>query len=221
MPTDCKWVGIHFYTKKKVDVNSKVDGKIRKKPSWTARATLWLRLVSSDCSRIRMKRDISVVRSVQVSKLSIVGETQPRQFSIFNAVINHLDVLQCCCYLVPRSWVTQWTSPRAIKGRRAPLSADVDESVKIMQNWENLKNAIVDNFWSTAAKVLNPRFVCLESWSLQSMSISAWSTISKVVNFGVLFSGFSLHHLFLHMKYLWPPFGSARYRVLQVMIFGF
>ena len=39
-------------------------------------------------------------------------------------------------------------------------------------------------------------------------------------NSGGVFGGYSLHHLFMHTKSFWPPFGSARFGVLQAMIFG-
>ena len=33
-----------------------------------------------------------------------------------------------------------------------------------------------------------------------------------MVNFGSVFSGFSLHHLFMHMNLFWPPFGTAGFQ---------
>ena len=52
------------------------------------------------------------------------------------------------------------------------------------------------------------------------MSISAAAEPDKMVNFGGVVFGFSLHHLFMHMNLFWPPFGLARFAVLRVLIFG-
>ena len=66
--------------------------------------------------------------------------------------------------------------------------------------YQNPKNGRAHTLFKTAAALLYPRFVCWESWWLQNMLISAWFKFSKEVNFGVVFFGFSLHHLFLHMN---------------------
>ena len=42
-----------------------------------------------------------------------------------------------------------------------------------------------------------------------------------MVNSGGVFFGFSLHHLFMHMNHIWPPFGSALFEVPQGVILGF
>ena len=52
------------------------------------------------------------------------------------------------------------------------------------------------------------------------MPISVPSVYRKTVDFGVVFPGSKLHHLFLHMKSFWPPLDSAVVGVLQTTIFG-
>ena len=52
------------------------------------------------------------------------------------------------------------------------------------------------------------------------MLISVPSVHRKAVDFGVIFPGSKLHHLFLHMKSFWSPFDAVVVGVLHTAIFG-
>ena len=53
------------------------------------------------------------------------------------------------------------------------------------------------------------------------MSISACSVLSKMVNFGAVFFGFSLHHLFMHLNGFHHSPALHGFGALQTVIFGF
>ena len=136
-----------------------------------------------------------------MSKQWVVARDRMCQTSGFNAAVKYLDLLQWRFELESVLKLTQVTSSSVWKGGRGRLSAAMFGNMKKWHFYQTPKNGRGHNSFITAAALLYPRCVCLESWSQDKMSISAWSPVKKAVNFGGVFFGFSLHHLFMHLNH--------------------
>ena len=134
--------------------------------------------------------------------------------------MHRLNLLQSCWCLELASITYCRMSSYAFKGgREHNLAAILGYEIK-MSHFKKPLIFFSYNFFDTTARMLIPRCVCCESWLLQNMLISAWSVLNKVVTFVCVFFGFSLHHLFMHMKYFWSPLGLRNGLGLHRVILG-
>lgn len=130
----------------------------------------------------KLQHDVCLGNRALVSKQDEIGENRPRQILFFNAFVKRLDLRRSRNCLECTSQTRPTTSSGACKRGRARFPAAMfimQENHKIFRN-PNFGNG--DNFLNKAAIMLYPRCVCQESWLLQYMSITAWSTHAKVVN---------------------------------------